>query len=271
MHNYMTWRIISASLAAFVFGVVLQSPLAWADTPSTLTAIADTADRICGIVSTEGSVKSTKAQGEINAELNGLLHRLANVGGSAAADFDSAHYQGLLQQDLPTTLQGVRECKMHVFDLLRSSILPGSASIQPAVPSAPSSDLLQAPSNAPTIDTVMGPGKSIEYGLYGCNNELNKIACYVIVSKMTPGSAEITIPTFRAERIKLIDNFHIEHELRKAYFIDGLGGHQQGVNFGSGESVWLALEFSTIARPISSGRIILNNVAGAPQLRAVVN
>ncbi len=259
-------------LAAFVtFAIIAQPYAARADAPATLTAIADTADRICGIVSTEGDTKSHEVQGQINAELNGLAKRLANIGGAGSADFSASRYQGLLQKDLPTTLDGVRACKLHVFDLLRTTILPGSPSTPAPAPGAPSADLLQAPANAPVSDSVTGPGKNIELGLYSCSNDPNKITCYIIVSKITPGPADINIPAWHTNLIELVDNFHIKHALRSAYFIDGLGSHQQEMNFASGEGVWLTLEFPTVAKPISSDRIIFGNIPVAPQLRATVN
>ena len=75
----------------------------------------------------------------------------------------------------------------------------------------------------------------------------------------------------RTDQFKLVDNFHIEHRLRRAFFIDGLGNHQQTTNLSTGESVWLSLEFEAVARPVSSVRIILTTFAGQPQLRGPAN
>jgi hypothetical protein len=75
----------------------------------------------------------------------------------------------------------------------------------------------------------------------------------------------------RTEQFKLVDNFHIEHRLRRAFFIDGLRSHQQTTNLSTAESVWLALEFEAVARPASSVRIILTTFAGAPQLSGPAN
>jgi hypothetical protein len=139
-----------SSTAAFILGV--QPGRALADTPAALAAIADTADRICGIIATQGETGQSKVQGDIHAELNGLARRLATIGGSGSADITSSKYEGLLQQDLPTALKDVRECKLQVFDKLQAVILPGTA---PASgPSSPTPDLIQAPSNAQVVDTT---------------------------------------------------------------------------------------------------------------------
>jgi len=107
------WRVASTLVPAITLcEAAIQPTFARADNAAALTAIADTADRICGIVSTQGDVGSSKVQGDIHAELNGLARRLATLGGSGSVDISSSQYQGLLQQDLPTALRDVRECKL---------------------------------------------------------------------------------------------------------------------------------------------------------------
>ena len=144
------WVLLLA-LGAAAGGIVPDA--ARADTPAALAAIADTADRICGIVATQGESGSHNVQGDVHAELSGLARRLATIGGSATADITSSNYQGLLQQDLPTTLKDIRECKLQVLAKLQATLLPGTTQA-PSGPNAPTADLLQAPANAPTIDTV---------------------------------------------------------------------------------------------------------------------
>lgn len=259
------WMLASATIV----GATTQSNPARADTAAALTAIADTADRICGIVVTQGEAGSSKVQGEIRAELNGLARRLANIGGSGTVDITSSKYQGLLQQDLPTTLKDIRECKLKVLRQLQATVLPGTAQV--SGPSAPSSDLLQAPANAPTVDTVRPANQREELGLYNCTNQENNITCYLILSRLVSGQQDYRIDTMRIDQFKLVDNYHIEHRLKRAYFIDGLSNHQQTTNLSTGESVWLALEFESVAHPVSSARIILTSFPGAPQLRGPVN
>ena len=80
---------------------------------------------------------------------------------------------------------------------------------------------------------------------------------------------DYNINSMGTNQFKLVDNFHIEHRLRRAYFIDGLGSHQQTTNLSTGERVWLALEFP-VAHSISSARIIFGFLWGAVQLRGPV-
>jgi hypothetical protein len=260
------WRVAWMLVPAIILWEAIQPAPADADTAAALTAIADTADRICGIVQTQGEAGSSKAQGDIHAELNGLARRLATLGGSGSIDISSSKYQGLLQQDLPTALKDLRECKLKVFQQLQAAILPGTA--QQSGAGAPSPELVQAPANAPTVDTAKTFYE--ELSLFSCTNEANLISCYVVLSRIAAGQQDYSINSLGTDKVKLVDNFHIEHRLRRAYFIDGLGSHQQKTNLSTGEGVWLALEFDPVARPISSARIIFGSLYGPPQLRGPV-
>jgi hypothetical protein len=260
-------RLALLLAAALVLGPALQPSPARADAPAALAAINDTADRVCGIIATQGETDSSKAQGEIHAELNGLARRLAVIGGSAEADIASSKYQGLLQQDLPWSLSDVRKCKLQVFEKLSTTLLPGTA--QPTGPGAPAADLLQAPSNAPVVDTVR-PNGHTELGLYSCANEAANIVCYITMTRLDSGQQDYRVDAINHDLVKLVDNFHIEHSLRRVYFIDGLGGHQQIANLSTGEGIWVAYEFDPGVHSISSARVIFNNLGGA-QLRGAVN
>ncbi|HEY2620386.1 MAG TPA: hypothetical protein VGI78_23805 [Acetobacteraceae bacterium] len=87
--------------------------------PMTLDDITAAADRLCNLVQTQGSSESVKYEGQVKAEVDGLLKRLgvdAGVSGNAARA--SSNYQGVLQNDLVTALHDNATCKLHVFDAL---------------------------------------------------------------------------------------------------------------------------------------------------------
>ena len=160
-------------------------PAAYADTASELGAIADTADRICGIVTTQGEASSTKVQVDIHAELNGLAKRLATIGGSGSGDITSSSYQGLLQKDLASSLLDVRQCKLQIFRTLQHTVLPDSQG-KLAV-GAPGPDLLQAPGNANTVDTTKSLDEQNNWSLYSCFNEERLITCYIVITRVAAG------------------------------------------------------------------------------------
>ena len=244
-----------ASVALVATTLSLRPDVATAaDTGAALGAIADTADRICGIVATQGEAAGSNVKGDVHAELNGLAKRLASLGVSGTADITSSSYQGVLQQDLPTTLKDVRECKLGVLEKLRTTLLPGIA--QRTGPGAPSPDLIRSPSSATPIDVAKSSYQD-DYGLYSCISLANAITCYVVVARTAAGESDYPAQP-PGIQYKLIDNFHIDHRLRRAFFIDGLGGQQKSVNLSTGESVWYALEFEPGPSSVSSARIVFS-------------
>jgi hypothetical protein len=109
------------------------------------------------------------------------------------------------------------------------------------------------------------------YGLYSCTNDTSVITCYVVLTKTSSGPSDCDVDNMATKRVKLVDNFHIEHRLKRSYFIDGLGTHRQQTNLSAAESIWLVLEFEPAPRPISSARIVLAPYPGAPQLGGSVS
>jgi hypothetical protein len=233
-----------------------------------LAAISDTADRICGTVSTQGEAASSKVSTNLHAELGGLARRLASIGISGATDITSAKYQGVLQQDLAATLKDVRICKMRIFETLSVKILPGVT--VPSGAAAPSGELLQSPSSAPLIDFIKDYYGPQEVGLYSCANAPSQtdtgdsslksgINCYGTFIKSGGGPSDFGVDWLFPGETRLVDNFHVEHRLRHEFFLNGLGEKKQNINLSAGEGVWWALEFEPGTRLPSSGRIILFN------------
>jgi hypothetical protein len=85
--------------------------------------ITATADRICNVVSTRGEAQSSEARGDIKAQLTGLASKLENVGLSGSGNINTEAYEGVLRQDLATTLNNNAACKFKVFDTLQDKLL----------------------------------------------------------------------------------------------------------------------------------------------------
>jgi len=62
-----------------------------------LELITNTADRICNIVSTKGDADSTEAKGDVKAQVNGLLSKLADIGVSGSGGINNETYQNVLR------------------------------------------------------------------------------------------------------------------------------------------------------------------------------
>jgi hypothetical protein len=105
------------------------------DDAKTLTLIADTADRICGIVSLSGEAKSEAVNRKVDAQLNGLASKLVGVGVSGVGNITSDSYKNVLREQLAADLQNLRACRQHVYDSLVIRLLPASSPASQAVPS----------------------------------------------------------------------------------------------------------------------------------------
>ena len=81
-----------------------------------------------GNVATSGQVNAARGAAEVKAALNGLAKGLADLGVSASENTSSSSYEGVVQQELPTALRDVRECKLRVFQTLQEKLSPDARS-----------------------------------------------------------------------------------------------------------------------------------------------
>lgn len=80
-----------------------------------LDMIAGFANDICGGHEDHGEKTSLQVSGELNAEIKGLLKKLAGLGISGTAAFENESYQGVLQKDLASLLKDKIECRKMVI------------------------------------------------------------------------------------------------------------------------------------------------------------
>jgi hypothetical protein len=104
-------------------------------TQQALKAITDTADRICGTVSPSGQSNSFKVTGDVKAELSGLVKKLADLGIIGSGEVSSTAYEGVLQQELSSTLKDVRDCKLKTLQILKERLLPAQSNPSATLPS----------------------------------------------------------------------------------------------------------------------------------------
>jgi hypothetical protein len=96
--------------------------------PAARNAITATADAICGSYEKSGSSRSNSLGGEVSAEINGLLSRLADLGLKGTASKDTQRYEGVLREQLGSELQSIRDCRLKVFAALKGEIDQENAS-----------------------------------------------------------------------------------------------------------------------------------------------
>src|ERR1700730_592729 len=87
-----------------------------------LDAFTSAADRICNIIKIESTIESVKETDEAKTELRGLIKQLADLGINVQGQYSTESYAGVLQADLPSTLNSA-DCKLRVFDKLVDRML----------------------------------------------------------------------------------------------------------------------------------------------------
>lgn len=123
-----------------------------------LNLIGETADRICQTVSSQGSASSTNVQGQVNAQVNGLARKLANIGVTAGAQHSSSSWSGVLAKDLPTALRDSLQCRLQVFNSLKGTLLQPVASGRTQQPTKPTKTPSSPPSQSrPKTQVVRVP------------------------------------------------------------------------------------------------------------------
>lgn len=97
-----------------------------------LNVISKFANDICGEHEDFGETSSTKLEGKVNAEIEGLLKKLAGLGISGTAAFENESYRGVLQKDLASLLKDKIKCRTMVMMEFKHLVPVGE------IPSTPS-------------------------------------------------------------------------------------------------------------------------------------
>ncbi len=117
------WLLIFAGIANIDF----QAEAA-IDTEQALRMITETAQKLCVSVAQSGSSTSVKVSGDVKAEVEGLVKKLANLGITGSGQVETSSWEGLLQNELNTALKDVRVCQLKIFDTLQEKLIPRQSS-----------------------------------------------------------------------------------------------------------------------------------------------
>lgn len=99
-----------------------------------LRLISNTANEICQSAPLEQTNQGVDLSGEASAKIGGLVGKLADLGVSGAAKYQSGASKGVLQKDLIAAIQSANDCKLQVFTTLEAKLLasPPAAPPRPA-------------------------------------------------------------------------------------------------------------------------------------------
>lgn len=79
------------------------------------TKVVDFAEGICAeFVDTSGSASRKEIDAQIDANLAGLVKRLADLGGEVSAGLSQEEYENIVREDIPSALEQGRQCRLSV-------------------------------------------------------------------------------------------------------------------------------------------------------------
>lgn len=103
------------------------SPAEAADQGKALEEIASFSERICQTAPIKSSSEELHLTGKANAELKGLVSKIANLGISGAGEYKKAESEGVLQKDLAALLSKSADCKQKISDKLVDKLILNAA------------------------------------------------------------------------------------------------------------------------------------------------
>ena len=96
-----------------------------------LQLILNTANDICQSAPLEQTNRGVDLSGEASAKVGGLVGKLADLGVSGAAKYQSGASKGVLQKDLIAAIQSANDCELQVFKMLEAKLLAPPAPAPP--------------------------------------------------------------------------------------------------------------------------------------------
>jgi hypothetical protein len=102
---------------AMACGAGVSASIAQQLNPQQIQTVRDTAASICNTVKeAKGHKSDVQIQGDVKAQLGGLVGKVADVGGSGKGAIDREEFEGLSRDATATALQGDRDCRERLFN-----------------------------------------------------------------------------------------------------------------------------------------------------------
>jgi hypothetical protein len=114
-----------ANLMFLFFGLLSASSVIADDTKRALDEIAGFAERVCQTAPLSSDSNQLELSGQANADLRGLVAKVAGLGISGAAKYRNEQSEGVLQKDLAPLLSKSVDCKERIsYKLIDKLIAP---------------------------------------------------------------------------------------------------------------------------------------------------
>ena len=90
-----------------------------------MRAISAFAAETCGnSLALEGTATNLELSGDVKAQLQGLVARVADLGMTGAGKYKSDAFKNVLHEQLAEALKDNATCKLKVFELLQEKMVP---------------------------------------------------------------------------------------------------------------------------------------------------
>jgi hypothetical protein len=110
-------------LALLACSVIVTPASAQQLNPQQVQLITNTAASICNTIKeAKGQKDDLQLQGDVKAELTGLLGKLVGAGAGVGAKLNQEQFEGLSREATATALQGDRDCRERVFIQMFNSL-----------------------------------------------------------------------------------------------------------------------------------------------------
>lgn len=111
------WKIGLILGAMLAWSVGLPTASAQQLNPQQIQLIKDTAASICNTVGeAKGQKSNLQIEGDVKAQLSGLVGKVVDVGGSAKGSLTREEFEGLSRDATATAMEGDRGCRERVFN-----------------------------------------------------------------------------------------------------------------------------------------------------------
>jgi hypothetical protein len=170
--------------------ITIATP-SFADDPGkALDEIASFAERVCQTAPIKSQSEELQLSGKADAELKGLLSKVANLGVTGAAQYKKTESEGVLQKDLASLLSKGEDCKQNISNKLIDKLIT-NASIEKK------RFAVKLRGNAPIPGQVSG----VSFDLYIDDNQLSAFSNLKGSPAIDVGNLDEGAHTFRFENI----------------------------------------------------------------------
>src|SRR4051794_17269939 len=99
--------------------------------PQQIQLIKDTAASVCNTVKeAKGQKSDLQIQGDVKAQLNGLIGKFVDVGGGAKGALTREEFEGLSREATSSALEGDRGCRERLFDKMFDKLGLGTSGLK---------------------------------------------------------------------------------------------------------------------------------------------